>query len=122
MKKDKPEIDKQYWKFLRSYDDATDPLGIVLRQLEAHYEYAKTTQEFLPDCIKRLAQGRKKIVTQTEKRFSDILSMIAECGGEEDDLFETAKKVCDFYRMSRRRKRLRATKQNDSSATKTEED
>lgn len=91
--------DKEYWNNLHRSDSSTDPLSIILQQLKGLQDFTEIANKLLPDCITRLEKGRKEIVTQTERTFSDIMNMIDEFNpGEENSTYETAVKICDFYR------------------------
>jgi hypothetical protein len=92
------DIDKEYWEDLQNGRDSTDPLAIVLGRLEALLNYGEVIAEVLPSIIQMLKVERKTIVKQTEKRFSDVLNMIDEFGDEEESSYETAVKLCDYYR------------------------
>lgn len=93
------EDKNEYWEDLHKSDSSTDPLSIVLQQLKQLQDYADVINKIIPNCITRLEKGRSKIVTQTEKTFSDIMAMIDEFNdGGEESTYETAVKICDFYR------------------------
>lgn len=96
------KIDNEYWNGLHESDNSTDPLATVLHQLKGLQDYAEIVNKLLPNCIERLEKGRSKIVTQTERTFSDIMTMIDEFNpDDENSTYETATKICDFYRENK---------------------
>ena len=91
---------KDYWEQLQEPDGSSDPVAIILGELKALLHYAEVIEKILPDVIARLAVGRKEIVIQTEKTFSDICTMIDEFNAGEESTYETAVKICSHYRKT----------------------
>lgn len=93
------EIDDNYWKDLQSHANSHDILATVLHELKGLKDYAEVINTIIPGCIKKLDKERTKIVIETEKTFSDIMSMIDEFNPDsESSTYEIAVKICDFYR------------------------
>ncbi len=95
-------VDKYYWKELQNYEDQHDILAIVLLQLKALTDYADCINKMIPDCIARLEIGRKEIVKKTEKTFSDICSMLDEFNDGEESTYETAVRICEHYKKTKK--------------------
>lgn len=97
-----PNTDEEYWtELLKNYENCSDPLASVLKELSCLADYAKVINKVLPSCIDQLKEGRGKIVIQTNKTFSDILSMIEVFNDGEESLYETAQKICEHYRQTK---------------------
>lgn len=92
------EIDNEYWNNLQKIEGNYDPLATIHAQLKSLQDYAEVINKILPSIINSLEKERKAIVLQTEKTFSDILSMISVFNDGEESLYETAVRICDYYK------------------------
>ena len=97
----KVRIDNSYWSELQNSDGCTDPLAVVLHQLKGLQDYAVVINQILPASIERLETERRIIVKQTEKTFSDIMAMLDEFNDGEESSYETAVRLCEYYRKNK---------------------
>lgn len=97
------DYDKEYWEKNLKTEECYDPLASSISELKQFQEYASAVEKILPHVIKKLDKEREQIVKETEKTFSDILSLIDAVNdiGDESTTYEMAVKICEHYNKTK---------------------
>ena len=95
------KYDKEYWNSLKDYRDSTDPIAVTIGNLKAFLPMVEIVQDIIPRAIKLLDRERQEIINDSMKRWSDICSMIDGLSEEDESTYETAKRICDFYKSNK---------------------
>ena len=92
------KYDKEYWGSLKDYSDSTDPIAITIGRLKAFLPMVEIIQDVIPSAIEMLDRERQEIINDSMKRWSDICSMIDALSKNGESTYETATRICDFYK------------------------
>lgn len=92
------KYDREYFESLKDYSDSTDPIAITIGRLKAFLPMVEIIQDVIPSAIEMLDRERQEIINDSMKRWSDICSMIDVLSEDGESTYETASRICRFYR------------------------
>ena len=91
------KYDKEYWDSIKGSDN-TDPIAITINNLKAFLPMVEVIQHIIPNAIEMLDKERQLIINDSMKRWFDICAMIDTLSEGEEGTYETAQRICTFYK------------------------